>query len=143
MTDGADEDPDLTYVEDPPVAATESTYNAAEPAEIAAQGAKIRREKDEVADFWQRAMAEKIGRKVLWDLLTEEGLFLTVFGASPVGFPDANQTFFNMGRKDVATRLYSKLMLYDRVAIGIMHDENDSAYAKPKKRKAKDDDGTS
>ena len=95
--------------------------------------------KENERNFWKRSLADPVGRKALWDLLSALGTFEDKYGVGPNGFPNAEATWAAYGQRSFGLRFYRTLMLADRTGIAAMHDECDpdfiSANPKPKRNR--------
>ena len=93
-----------------------------------------KRDAAEVTAFWRSALAHPVGRREIWRLLSELHTFEEKFACGPNGFPQPEATWFHAGEQAFGLRLYHSLILYDRAAVFLMHDEHDPRFAKPKRR---------
>ena len=95
--------------------------------------------KENERNFWKRSLADPVGRKALWDLLTALGTFEDKYGVGPNGFPNVESTWAAYGQKSFGLRFYRTLMLADRDGVAAMHDECDpdfiAAHPKPKRNR--------
>jgi hypothetical protein len=106
--------------------------SAADPAGIAKKFRKIDKERLEAIHWWHQALSTERGRRIVWKLLEDGKCFETTFACGPNGFPQPEATWFHAGAHAYARRLYDTLMLYDRAAVFLMHDENDPRFKRPK-----------
>ena len=111
--------------------------NAADAQGIARARQVSRFKGDQRGDFWRKTMADKVGRMVMWELLTSMGTFTDRFASTPAGFECRDATMFQAGEKATGQRLYSTLMLHDHAAVYLMHTEHDSYFIKPKPTRKK------
>ena len=95
--------------------------------------------KENERNFWKRSLADPVGRKALWELLTGLGTFEDKYGVGPNGFPNVESTWAAYGQKSFGLRFYRTLMLADRDGVAAMHDECDpdfiAAHPKPKRNR--------
>lgn len=120
--------------EDDEAAPTEQlTVDASDKEAVREQNKKLGRADREAAEFWQQVFAHPIGRREMWNLLTEMGTFETRFGIGPNGFPNPESTWFNAGQQDFGLRLYFSWLRLDRAGVLLMQDEFDPNFPKPKR----------
>lgn len=96
------------------------------------------REAREARTFWLAVLADPVGRRELWRLVTTSGsahIFETMFPAGPVGFPDPNAAWYQRGIQDFGLRLYRHWLKLDPLAVAAMHQENDPAFAPAKQER--------
>ena len=117
--------------------AESSTDDAGEESSVARKRETARLAKENERNFWKRALADPVGRKALWDLLTSLGTFEDKFGVGPNGFPNVESTWCAYGQKSFGLRFYRTLMLADRTAVGSMHDECDPDFIRPKPKRTR------
>lgn len=110
-----------------------SMDNAAEPERIKKKAARLKKTEDESGDFWRSALSGVVGRREIWGILTAAHAFEERFACGPNGFPQVEATWFHAGEQALGLRIYHMLMRIDRAAVMKMHDENDAAFAKPKR----------
>ncbi len=95
--------------------------------------------KENERNFWKRSLADPVGRKALWELLTSLGTFEDKYGVGPNGFPNVESTWAAYGQRSFGLRFYRTLMLADRAGIALMHDECDPDFIannpKPKRNR--------
>ncbi len=108
------------------------TVDAGSPRKVRNQQRVARDREKEAERFWCEIMARQDGRRIVWELLDDAGVFRTTFAASPTGFPDPSATFFHMGEKAFGERLYMTLVKHDRTAVLLMHQEHDPRLVKAK-----------
>jgi len=100
---------------------------------------EVRRErisrKREHESFWKAVFADPIGRREMWALLQDMHPFETVFACGPSGFPQPEATWFKAGEQQLGLRLYQSWHQIDPEGVMLMQRENDSRFAKPRKRK--------
>ena len=88
--------------------------------------------------FWNSVIATPIGRKFIWEFLAMDCHFEeTRFSVGPNGFPQSESTWFEAGRQDIGQRLAKSLQKRCRDLYLVMLDENDPAFARPRKREVK------
>lgn len=85
------------------------------------------------ADFWKRALADPIGRTVLWEVLASMHAFEARFGTTPAGFPSPEATWFYAGEQAAGWRLYDALRKADFAGVHVMHLEHDSYFEQVKR----------
>ena len=112
---------------------TQPTVDATAPGK---QRRRIDQEQAETEIFWQRVLADPVGRRVMWGLLTDGHFLETRFACGPSGFPQAEATWFHAGEQDFALRLYHALIKYDRSGVFVMHDEHDPRFVAKKRSTA-------
>lgn len=83
----------------------ETTVNSADENQVKAAGKKVKAKvNQDVADIkWQMGSVQ--GRRVVWRLLRDAGIFTTSFVPR-----DASQTAFNEGRRNYGLKLFSVVM---------------------------------
>ena len=113
--------------------------NAADPVQIRAAHRKQRETKQDATKFWAGVFATAIGRREMWNLLQEAGAFEVQFACGPNGFPQVEATWFKAGASNYGLRLYHSWLLAEPEGVRQMHIENDSRWAKPKRRQKRDD----
>lgn len=111
--------------------------NAADAQSLKRQRKRQLTDEEKIRDWWRAAMATEIGRRVIWGLLKETGLFATTFACGPNGFPQPDATWHALGAKSVGERIYTTLAIHDRDSLFRMHDEHDARYPKPKRSRTK------
>lgn len=94
-----------------------------------AEAAKRRWKQGEVKRFWQRILADPVGRAEVWRLLDEMGAFRTDFRFSPGGQTDERATWFAHGRSTYGFEFYQQLMVVAPEAIMEMHRQCDPRFA--------------
>jgi hypothetical protein len=114
--------------------------NAADPIAVGKQVERAKKKKDEGREFWATCLNSVIGRQEIWGMLVGLGTFEDKFAISPNGFPQQEATWFNAGQKSFGLRFYHSLIIINRELVFKMHDENDSRFAKPKRRRVVNDD---
>jgi len=115
------------------------TEDAGDPASVARKTERTKLAKENERNFWKRSLADPVGRKALWDLLSALGTFEDKYGVGPNGFPNAESTWAAYGQRSFGLRFYRTLMLADRAGIALMHDECDPDFLavnpKPKRNR--------
>jgi hypothetical protein len=86
---------------------------------------KEAREREE-NDFWRRVLAEKVGRRMIWEHLADLKAFELPFQYTGMGFPDEKAMLYMAGQIAAGQRLYQKLLRIDREGVYKMQDELDS-----------------
>lgn len=102
---------------------------------------RVRREAKERAAFWRAVLADKTGRREVWNLIAGAQwghAFNTSFACGPNGFPQPEATWFAAGAQDLALRLYHDLLLIAPDGTLAMHREHDGRFAPPRKPKPQD-----
>jgi hypothetical protein len=102
--------------------------NSADPETVEEQERLQREERAEALRFWAAVLQDPVGRREIWRLLVDAGLFTNVFAYSPVGFPHPEATWFQAGKADGARRLYAALARDHRALVLQMHDEYDPHF---------------
>jgi hypothetical protein len=95
---------------------------------------KIARQRKEGEEFWRKVLDSEIGRREVWNLLSDAHAFDTRFACGPNGFPQPEHTWFLAGGQDFGQRLYQKLLVIDLANVTTMHIEHDPRFVKPKPR---------
>ena len=108
------------------------TVDAASPRKVRTQQRAARDREKEAERFWVGIMETDVGRRMMWDMLTEAGTFEMRFAASPTGFPDPHATFFHLGEKAFGERLHATLMKHAPAAVLLMRQEHDHRLVKAK-----------
>ena len=115
------------------------TENAGDELSVRRKREIVKLAKENERNFWKRSLADPVGRKALWDLLSSLGTFEDKYGVGPNGFPNAEATWAAYGQRSFGLRFYRTLMLADRAGVGAMHDECDpdfiAAHPKPKRNR--------
>ncbi len=84
-------------------------------------------------EFWQRILADEVGREEIWKLLTGCHTFAPRFGVGPTGFPQPEASWFHAGEQAVGLRLYQSLLVIDMENVRQMHLEFDTRFPKVEK----------
>lgn len=104
---------------------------------------RARREAKERTAFWRAVLADKVGRREVWNMIAGSQwghAFNTAFACGPNGFPQPEATWFAAGAQDLALRLYHDLLRLDVRGIEVMHREHDPRFAPlPKRQKSTTD----
>lgn len=66
---------------------------------------QVRKERED-REFFRFMVSSEAGRRFMWSILKDCHAFVPTFAATPVGFPDPNATWFELGRQDTGQRLY-------------------------------------
>lgn len=126
---------DITGVE-PDVAAEDGAPDAADPKLLAAQSDRKRSYVKQREQFWQRVLADPIGRQELWAIIgVEAHAFETKFACGPNGFPQTEATFVAHGEQMLGQRLFQTLQQIDFEGAWLMLCEHDGRFKKPAKGK--------
>lgn len=121
--------PDDDEQEDEPTPdANAPTDSAADPEQHKRKRRGRKRELDEIRVWWHTALGTKLGRKIIWGLLRDAHTFEERFACGPNGFPQTEATWFHAGEQAWGLRFYQSLVLFDREAVFLMHDENDVRF---------------
>jgi len=137
--------PSFDEPDDTPADALEETVNAAEPAQVRKQTRQKAKRDQSTAEFWSAILSTEQGRRELWGLLSEAGLFEFRAGYGPNGFPDDKVAWFYLGQKGLAERWYLRWMAMDREGVIQMLAENEPSLlatissAKKTRPRKKDD----
>lgn len=83
-------------------------------------------------EFWRKVLADPVGRREVWGLLTAGHAFDTQFACGPNGFPQVEATWFKAGEQAFALRFYHTLCKIDHANVFLMHDEHDARFARRK-----------
>ena len=135
------DDPPLERLDDPdepeegepaPPDATETTESAADPKRVTKTRARRKKAEDEAADFWRACLANEVGRREIWNVLTTAHTFEVRFGCGPNGFPQPEATWLNLGEQLLGQRFYEMLQRIDPQGALLMRAEHDPAWQKPK-----------
>lgn len=135
MADNAEDDQGVLL---PP----DETPDAADPASIAKVRRKRKQKDDEAGKFWRMCLRLEIGRKVLWDILNEAGVFRATFASTPVGFPSSDKTWFHLGEKSLGERIYHTLVKHDPEAAMLMLKEHHPSFVVPKPPRMRTENAT-
>jgi hypothetical protein len=118
----------------------EGIGNAADPVAMLVAAEK-RQEQAAAGDaFWRGVLSTPEGRREIWGILESASTFTERFACGPNGAPQPEATWFKAGEQSFGLRLYLKLQFIGREAVWKMHDECDSRYAKPIKRRRRKPD---
>lgn len=112
--------------------------DAADPRQITRKANKAEKIKLEKIAFWKAVLANEIGRREVWGLLTDCHAFEERFACGPNGFPQTEATWFHAGEQAFGQRLYQTLCQMDLAGVMVMHEELDSRWARPKRQRVKD-----
>ena len=134
MSDDSGEDPNAE--DEGPVDQAAETINLSDPRSVRRSRDRQKRERQEADGLWRAVLADKIGRREMWRLLTEAHTFNTDFACGPNGFPQPEATIHNLGRQQWGLKLYHELLRIDHAAVHQMHVEHDPRFivAKPARR---------
>lgn len=81
-------------------------------------------------EFFHQMVLSEAGRRFMWSILKDCHAFEPTFAASPVGFPDPNATWFELGRQDTGQRLYHSWHAKAPAPVMQMLIENDPRFQK-------------
>lgn len=123
---------DLTPATDP--AEDDAPPNAADPKQYARAVRNQRQQAREAAEFWVNVLRSRLGRRIMWGLLTDCRTFEDVFAFGPNGFPDAQQTSFYRGQQQIGQRLWRTWLALAPAETMLMHREHDPALITERKR---------
>ena len=110
---------------------------SAERRKLSRKQAKADRDREEEDGFWRTSLASPIGRRALFKLMQQEGLFEQPFACGPNGFPQPEATWFKAGRQSVIRDLHSRLQMLDHGAVYDMLCENHPAFVTAIRRTVK------
>lgn len=119
------------------VGTDQPTIDAGNPRAVKKRRQDVEDEQREIDLFWASLMKLPLGRKIMWGLLRDCGTFDASFQCGPNGFPQPDATWFKAGQKAVGEGLYLKLSVVAREDTLRMHDEYDSRFPKPLKKRGK------
>lgn len=94
---------------------------------------KCRRKGDaerEAVTFWKSVFAQRVGRREMYALLADSGLFATPFAVGPNGFPQPEATWYKAGQHAFGQRLFFQWTKLDRAGVFAMLDECDPYFMK-------------
>jgi len=137
--------PSFDEPDDTPADALKETVNAAEPVQVRKQTRQKAKRDQSSAEFWSDILSTEQGRREIWQILSEAGLFEFRAGIGPNGFPDEKVTWYNLGQKGFAERLYLRWTGMNRDGVMQMLAENETSLlaatsqAKKTRRRKKDD----
>jgi hypothetical protein len=78
----------------------------------------------QASEFWRSVMRTAIGRREIFKLLNMVRAFeSSPFAATPIGFPDPQATFFNMGQIEQGRAVYQMLAIVARDELFALQDE--------------------
>lgn len=132
--------PPFPYNEEPRQEFEDQTPDSSNPAdtEDAQKRAIFEREQEET--FWRNVMADPVGRRVMWRMLSGLNTFLgTTFAASPAGFPDQLASGFHIGQREIGLALHADLLRWAPDGVLKMHQEKDPRYQRPVPKMRTDD----
>jgi hypothetical protein len=110
------------------------TVNLSDPKSVKKSRDRARREEQEEASFWRAVLNDRIGRRVMWNLLVNEcGGFSPTFQCGPNGFPQPDATWFAAGKYAVGQILYQRWMRLAREGLTQMMDENHPSFVATKR----------
>jgi hypothetical protein len=116
--------------------ADQETVDAANPARLRDRRKREVIEKENSDNFWRRVLSDPVGRKEVWKLLQAGHAFEERFACGPNGFPQTEATWFQAGEQAFVLRIYQSLLVLDRDAIALMHDEYDHRFGRRKPKRA-------
>lgn len=96
----------------------------AEKRKVERKRTKAAREADEDLRFWRDCLASHIGRRALYRMFEQAGLWTQPFACGPNGFPQPEATWFKAGERALAGRLHDFLQIVDHGAVYDMLCEN-------------------
>jgi hypothetical protein len=94
------------------------TYDTSNPSDVKKKKSKAKRAEDQKAEVWRAVLETKAGREVLWDLLSEFGIYKTSFSVDPA------VTAFNEGRRGAGLVVLDRVFTYSASAYMLMQNEN-------------------
>ena len=106
---------------------------AEDPVRVSRKQARFERERAEEDDFWRQALATKVGRRAIYRVFEQGGLWTNPFAVGPNGFPQPDATWFKAGEKALIVRIHDKFQILDHEAVFTMLCENDSRYKKARR----------
>ncbi len=113
----------------------DGTVSIADPAVVHDREKRQKREIREGDEFWTSVMASPVGRREIWRFLQTCRINEERFACGPNGQPQPEATWYHAGERDTGMRLYRSLFRISRVGVGLMHDECDPVFAKPRRKK--------
>lgn len=126
------DEPDEPDEEHEPLETEQPTVDAGNPAAVKKRRTKAQLQEREAERFWQGVFQSEIGRREMWKILQGAHAFETRFACGPNGFPQTESTWFQAGIQDFGLRLYLTWSRSYRAGVLLMHEENDSNFAKQK-----------
>lgn len=109
------------------------TVDLTDPTKYRRSRDKVKREAQEEESFWRSVFNDKIGRRVMWQLLRDDCHgFSPPFACGPNGFPQPEATWFQAGQYAIGQRLYQRWRHAVREGVTLMEDENDPRFMPPK-----------
>jgi hypothetical protein len=91
--------------------------------------AERRLKENEGKRFWDRCLADPVGRKEIWALLNDRlNAFRTEFPFSPAGLPDQFAVWFKHGRSTAGFEFAQYLQMCSRDGFREMQDEYDPRF---------------
>jgi len=116
------------------------TVNLTDPKSVRRARDRNRREEQEEASFWRAVFNDKIGRRVMWNLLAQDcGGFSPPFACGPNGFPQPDATWFAAGKYAVGQILYQRWMRLSREGLAAMMDEHNPSFIITKRNRRRDE----
>ena len=116
--------------EDPPLP---ETTNLTDPKSVRRARDRQKREAQEEESFWRAVFNDRIGRRVMWRLLTEDCKgHSPPFACGPNGFPQPEATWFSAGQYAVGQLLWQRWRHMARDGVYLMEEEYDPRFMKLK-----------
>ena len=128
---GDEDDPNNEFVEDAQ-ATEERTVDASSKQSLRKRERKRDRALREKDIFWKQVFSSEVGRREMFDILTQCHAFEERFACGPNGFPQPEATWFHAGEQAVGQRLFQSWCILDRAGAFAMLDECDPRFFKSK-----------
>lgn len=97
---------------------TDEPYRADDPVQVRKRQTKAQRAAEQGLDDWRWLLADRRGRRIVWAMLEEAGIFRSAFD------PDRPQvTAFNEGQRNAGLRILNAVMQADPDAFVTMQRE--------------------
>lgn len=96
------------------------------------QRLEIEEKQREGFEFWKSALGTVVGRREIWNLLTDSGAFRignANYAIAGAGFPQDRATDYHMGARDWGDKWHKWFLVHHTEATIQMWVENDPAYA--------------
>ena len=84
----------------------------------------------QAVEFWKNVFASPVGRREMWDVLTQLHTFETRFTCGPNGFPNPEATWFAFGEQHSGQRLFDSWTVLDPEGVFLMRREHDPRFAR-------------
>lgn len=107
--------------------------NVADPASVKTARRRGKRQVDESAEFWKRVLADRIGRREMWNILASGGAFEQRYGATANGASEPIETQRQEGEQRLSFRLYLSWLKHDPEGVALMLREHHPAIAEQRK----------